>query len=276
MVTLTTIAQVRTFRSNRHTTIGFIPTMGYLHEGHLRLVRRAQKENDVVLVSIFVNPAQFGPNEDFQSYPRNTQQDLAMLKKEGVDAVFIPSVAEMYPERYSTYIEVGDITNRLEGKSRQGHFRGMATVVAKLFNIVVPTRAYFGQKDGQQVVVVKKMVRDLCLPITIVVCETVRESDGLAMSSRNVFLSQAHRKQAVILFQSLTKAKALFEKGERNSRIVIATMQKMIQTTDGVIDYISIADPESLEELKIAKKRALISLAVRFDKTRLIDNNILV
>ncbi|MCR4394819.1 MAG: pantoate--beta-alanine ligase, partial [Dehalococcoidales bacterium] len=194
-----TIAELKQYRYNLKGTVGFVPTMGYLHEGHLSLVRRSRSENDYTVVSIFVNPTQFGPNEDFDRYPRDYPRDFALLEKENVDCVFLPPVKEMYPEGYSTWVDVYKVTERLEGAIRPGHFRGVATVVTKLFNIVQPDRAYFGQKDAQQCVVIKKMVADLNMNLEIVICPTVREPDGLAMSSRNVYLSPEERQQAPVL-----------------------------------------------------------------------------
>ncbi|MFP3880649.1 MAG: pantoate--beta-alanine ligase, partial [Dehalococcoidia bacterium] len=201
-----TIPDLRTLREQINSSVGFVPTMGYLHQGHLALVKQARIDNSAVIASIYVNPAQFGPREDFASYPRDLDQDLDLLRREGTDIVFVPSDAEMYPPDFSSWIDVEKITERLEGASRPGHFRGVATVVAKLFNIVRPSRAYFGQKDAQQVMVIKRMVSDLNMGLEIVVVPTVRESDGLAMSSRNVYLSPEERQAATVLFQALTLA----------------------------------------------------------------------
>ncbi len=273
---ITTIVKMRQFRNTVKGTVGFIPTMGFLHAGHLSLVKRAQQENDVVIISIFVNPKQFGPHEDFQAYPRDTQRDLALLETTGEKVVvFLPTPEEMYPDGYLTSINVEEITTRLEGKVRPGHFQGVATVVTKLFNIIQPTRAYFGQKDAQQVVVMKKMVEDLNMPLEIIVCNTVREADGLAMSSRNVFLDDVNRKQAVVLSKALQRAKDLARKRDTTAEKVKTEMEKLINQTSGVIDYISIADQNTLKELKTMKRNAVVSLAVRFGKTRLIDNCIL-
>ena len=273
---ITTIVKMRQFRNTVKGTVGFIPTMGFLHAGHLSLVKRAQQENDVVIISIFVNPKQFGPHEDFQAYPRDTQRDLALLETTGEKVVvFLPTPEEMYPDGYLTSINVEEITTRLEGKVRPGHFQGVATVVTKLFNIIQPTRAYFGQKDAQQVVVMKKMVEDLNMPLEIIVCNTVREADGLAMSSRNVFLDDVNRKQAVVLSKALQRAKDLARKRDTTAEKVKTEMEKLINQTSGVVDYISIADQNTLKELKTMKRNAVVSLAVRFGKTRLIDNCIL-
>lgn len=271
-----TISTMRQFRNSLKGSVGFIPTMGYLHAGHLSLVKLAQKENDMVIISIFVNPKQFGPTEDFQSYPRDTERDLTLLETTGKEIiVFLPTPEEMYPDGYLTSVNVEEITTRLEGKVRPGHFQGVATIVTKLFNIIQPTRAYFGQKDAQQVVVMKKMVEDLHVPVEIVVGETVRETDGLAMSSRNVFLNEKNRKEAIVISKSLALAKKMFDQGEHDAKKIISAIQKLIETTSGIVDYISIVDPYTLKDIKIIKKSALVSLAVRYGKTRLIDNIIL-
>jgi pantoate--beta-alanine ligase len=247
--------------------------MGYLHEGHLALVRRARAESRSVAVSIFVNPTQFGPREDFARYPRDPARDLALLEKEGVDLVFMPEAAEMYPPGFDTWVEVGTITRRLEGRARPGHFRGVATVVCKLFNIVQPRRAYFGEKDAQQLRVVGKMVRDLNLPVEIVPVPTVREADGLALSSRNVYLSPQERQEALALSAALRLAQELVARGERRAAVIRARMRRRIrQEPDARIDYVSVADAETLEELTVVDRPALVSLAVRIGTTRLIDN----
>lgn len=267
-----TISEMRQLQKSLQGSVGFIPTMGYLHEGHVSLVDLARRENDHVIVSIFVNPKQFNEKKDYQTYPQDIPRDIQLLQNAGVDYVFLPGVEELYPEGYETYVSVGGISTKLEGKSRPGHFDGVTTVVAKLFNIIQPTRSYFGQKDAQQVAVVKKMVVDLNLPIEIIVGKTIREKDGLAMSSRNVFLSDSERKQAPILYQSLCMAQELFMTGETSSKTIINKMQNLINTTSGKIDYISIADPQTLDEIDTIKQEALVSLAVRFEKARLIDN----
>ncbi len=266
---------MRTARKDMFGHIGFIPTMGYLHQGHISLVERAKKENDHVVVSIFVNPTQFGPHEDFIAYPRDEARDAKLLRESGVDILFLPTVAQMYPKGFETYVTLENSSQVLEGEKRPGHFRGVTTVVAKLFNITQPDAAYFGQKDAQQVVIIKKMVSDLQFPITIGVGETVREQDGLAKSSRNVYLSQKERKEAAVLFSSLQHAQKLFQKGEKNSEKIKNVMKELIQKTSGSIDYISIADPKTLRELNQIKKETVISLAVYFGKTRLIDNIVL-
>ena len=256
--------------------VGFVPTMGYLHEGHLSLARQARAENPSVVVSIFVNPTQFGPEEDLNSYPRDTQRDLALLEKEGTDVVFLPSQAEMYPEGFDSWVEVGGVTERLEGACRPGHFRGVATVVAKLFDIVQPTRAYFGQKDAQQAVVIKKMVADLNMNLEIVALPTVREPDGLAMSSRNTRLNPEQREAALVLHQALALAQELYTGGERNAERIRQEMIALIQKQPlASIDYVSVANAETLDELDKVKPPALVSLAVRIGRTRLIDNVVL-
>ncbi len=237
----------------------------------------ARAENRNVVVSIFVNPTQFGPKEDYASYPRDTERDLAMLKREKVGIVFMPGAEEMYPPRYSTWVDVEKVTERLEGAIRPGHFRGVATVVAKLFNIVEPTRAYFGQKDAQQLVVIKKMVADLNMNLEVIAVPTVREPDGLAMSSRNVYLDPEERKSALVLYKALTLAQKLWGKGQRNADIIRKEMTSLIQSEPRAarIDYVSIADAETLEELKNIERPAVVSLAVKIGKPRLIDNIIL-
>jgi pantoate--beta-alanine ligase len=268
-----TINKIKKLRLKLPEPVGFVPTMGYLHEGHLVLVRQAREENSSVVVSIFVNPTQFGPQEDFEQYPRDPQRDLAMLEKEKVDIVFMPPVDEMYPPQFSSWVEVGKVAERLEGASRPLHFRGVATVVAKLFNIVQPDRAYFGQKDAQQLVVIKKMVADLDMNLEVVAVPTVREPDGLAMSSRNTYLNPEERKQATVLYQALTLAQKLWSQGEKDAQSIRQQMAGLIQKHPlAHIDYISIADAETLDELDTVKPPALVSLAVRIGKTRLIDN----
>jgi pantoate--beta-alanine ligase len=263
-------------RSNSPGSVGFVPTMGYLHEGHLALVKQARVENSVVVVSIFVNPTQFGPAEDFKTYPRNTERDLALLQKENTDIVFMPSAEEMYPEKFSSWVVVEKVTDRLEGSCRPGHFKGVATVVAKLFNIVEPTRAYFGQKDAQQALVIKKMAADLNMNLEVVVSPTVREKDGLAMSSRNIYLNPQERKTATILFKALTLAQKLRKKGESDAEILRQQMTALISREPlAKIEYISIADTDTLEELSTINGQVLASMAVRIGQTRLIDNIIL-
>jgi pantoate--beta-alanine ligase len=273
MKIIKTIAEFRKLRPKMTEPVGFVPTMGYLHEGHLVLVRRARAENPSVAVSIFVNPTQFGPKEDFAHYPRDPQRDLALLEKEGTDVVFMPSAEEMYPPNFNSWVEVGKLAGKLEGAARPGHFRGVATVVAKLFNIVQPDRAYFGQKDAQQLLVIKKMTADLDMGIEVIAVPTVREPDGLAMSSRNTYLNAEERKQAAVLYQALTLAQKLFASGEKDAKAIRRQMTALIkQQPLARIEYISIADAETLEELDKIKTPALVSMAVRFGKTRLIDN----
>jgi len=271
-----TIAGMRKLRPNLAEPVGFVPTMGYLHEGHISLVKRARTESTTVAASIFVNPTQFGPKEDFKSYPRDTERDLALLEEEKTDIVFMPSAAEMYPPRFNSWVDVQDITERLEGTSRPTHFRGVTTVVAKLFNIVRPTRAYFGQKDAQQLIVIKKMVKDLDMNLEVVACPTIREPDGLAMSSRNTHLNSEDRKAATVLYQSLNLAKEMWSQGEKNADKIRREMTDLIkQQPMAHIDYVSIADNETLEELEEVKPPALVSLAVKIGKPRLIDNIVL-
>ena len=270
---LETVADMRAARVNFTGTVGFVPTMGYLHEGHLSLARRSRRENDRTIVSIFVNPTQFGPEEDFQGYPRDPDRDLSLLEREGVDIAFMPAAAEIYPAGFDTYVEPGVIAQRLEGAARPGHFRGVGTVVLKLFNMVHPDRAYFGQKDAQQVAVVKTMVRDLDLSVEIVPVPTVREADGLAMSSRNVYLSAAERRAALCLWRALQTASDLWVEGEKSAETLRGAMRFAIESEPlARIDYLSVADGETLEELEEARPGALASLAVWIGKTRLIDN----
>jgi len=242
-----TIGEVRALRQKLSGTVGFVPTMGYLHEGHLALVKQARRENAAGIVSIYVNPTQFGPREDFGAYPRDLDRDLDLLRKEGTDIVFVPLDDEVYPPGFSSWVDVEKVTERLEGASRPGHFRGVATIVAKLFNIVQPTRAYFGQKDAQQVVVIKRMVADLNMNLEVVVVPTVRESDGLAMSSRNIHLSPKERQAATILFKALTLAQRLWRGGENDAEEVRRQMTALIRKEPlARIDYVSIADALSL------------------------------
>lgn len=252
---------------------GLVPTMGYLHEGHLSLVRRARKECEYVAASIFVNPTQFSPSEDLQTYPRDLTRDLALLEAEGVDLVFTPDDATMYPSDFQTSVAVSEVTKYLEGRSRPSHFQGVTTVVAKLFNIVQPHRAYFGQKDAQQAVVVQRMVEDLNFNLEIVVCPIVREPDGLAMSSRNTRLTDAQRAAAPVLYRALSRATAAIAAGERNAASLRALMIAEIESEQGVrLDYVSIADPRSLQEIERIEDRALLSGAIFVGDVRLIDN----
>ena len=252
---------------------GFVPTMGFLHEGHLSLVRRARQENEQVGVSIFVNPTQFNDPKDLETYPIDLDRDLALLKKEGVDLVWMPSQDIVYPPGYETFVEVTGVTTVLEGAARPGFFRGVATVVAKLFNVFQPQRTYFGQKDAQQAVVIKRMVQDLNFNIEVIICTTVREADGLAMSSRNSRLSPPARKEATCLYRTLCTAQKMFENGERDAAQLRAAMTEVIASTDMArLDYVSVAHPDTLEELTLIENRALLSLAVFFNTVRLIDN----
>jgi pantoate--beta-alanine ligase len=270
------IGDMRRLRQELTEPVGFVPTMGYLHEGHLSLVRQARKENPSLVVSIFVNPTQFGPQEDFRSYPRDTERDLALLEKEASDVVFTPSADEMYPPRFNSWVEVGKVTERLEGASRPGHFRGVTTVCAKLFNVVQPKRAYFGQKDAQQALVIKKMISDLNMNLEIVTLPTVRDPDGLAMSSRNTYLSLEERQAAPVLYQALTLAQRLSQQGEKDAEHIRQEMIGHIQSQPlANIDYVSIADADTLDELDMVRLPALVSLAVKIGKTRLIDNIVL-
>ena len=270
------ISDLRALRQELSGTVGFVPTMGYLHEGHLALVKQAKRENSAVIVSLYVNPAQFGPREDFGAYPRDLDRDLGLLRKEGTDIVFVPLDDEVYPPGFSSWVNVEKVTERLEGATRPGHFRGVATIVAKLFNIVRPTRAYFGQKDAQQVMVIKRMVADLNMDLEIIVVPTVREGDGLAMSSRNTYLNSGERQAAAILFKALTLAQQLRRGGEKDAEKIRRQMVALIEKEPlARIDYVSIADADTLEELKLLDRPAMASLAVSIGKTRLIDNMLL-
>ena len=277
MKVLAKITDVRSERwSDPLATWGLVPTMGFLHEGHLSLVRHARQENDRVGVSIFVNPSQFNNPDDLVSYPSHLERDLSLLKKEGVDLVWTPTVEIVYPSNYQTYVEVEQVTRPLEGASRSGHFRGVATVVAKLFNVFQPQRAYFGEKDAQQVVVIKRMVQELNFNLQIVACPTIREADGLAMSSRNANLSPSARQKATCLYQALLAAKHAFAEGQRDAQQLRATMREVIESTDMAhVDYVSVAHPETLAELNEVEDSALFSLAVFVDCVRLIDNMVI-
>ena len=270
---LTTIEAMRAARAALLGSVGLVPTMGYLHEGHMSLVRGARADNDHVAVSIFVNPTQFGPNEDFAAYPRDTDRDLALLRDAGVDLVFMPTVEAMYPPGAMTYVDPGPVSQHLEGQFRPGHFRGVATIVLKLFEIVRPTRAYFGRKDAQQLVVIKAMVRDLDVDVEIVPMATMREPDGLAMSSRNVYLSPDERRAALVLGQALSLAQEMWTRGLRDGDEYRERLRALIEGEPlARIDYVSVADPETLDELDRVGGSALVSLAVRIGRTRLIDN----
>lgn len=263
---------VRHAKRNRQL-IGFVPTMGYLHQGHLSLVHKARKDTDLVVVSVFVNPIQFGPKEDFKRYPRDLLRDIKLAKAAGADIVFAPSHRDIFKEGYKTYIEVGELATRLCGRSRPGHFKGVATVVTKLFNIVDPDIAYFGQKDAQQAVIIKQMVKDLNMMLKIKVLPIVREKDGLAMSSRNAYLNALEREEAVVLYVALKLARALIKSGLKESMKLIKIMKKLIIKKPSVkIEYIKVVDLESLQSVKEINQRVLVALAVWFGKTRLIDN----
>lgn len=257
-------------------SIGFVPTMGYLHEGHMSLVRTAKKHTDVAVMSIFVNPVQFAPGEDFEKYPRDLRRDEVLARDGGVDVIFYPSLKDMYPEDYATYVTVEKLTDTLCGESRPGHFKGVATVVTKLFNIVKPDVAYFGQKDMQQALVIGKMVLDLNMGIEIKIMPIVREKDGLAMSSRNMFLSETERKDAPILYQSLKNAENLIKQGERDAKKIVKTVEDMIRQKPAArIDYVKALDAKELKEVKVVSDEIMVALAVFFGQTRLIDNIII-
>jgi len=270
-----TLADMRQARAALPGSVGLVPTMGYLHDGHLSLVRRARSECDHVVVSIFVNPTQFGPHEDYHRYPRDEARDLSLLEGEAVDLVFLPSAEEMYPPGFCTWVEVrGPLAEVLEGASRPGHFRGVATVVLKLFNLVQPHRAYFGEKDAQQLRVVRRMVADLDVPVEIVACPTVRDPDGLAMSSRNVYLSKEQREQALALPRCLELARRLIvDEGVRDAAAVRARLTEFLRCSPGVeLDYVSLAHPETLEEVQRIEGPVLVLLAAKVGSARLIDN----
>jgi pantoate--beta-alanine ligase len=273
---ITTIAKMKQFSlqaKNKGKTIGLVPTMGYLHNGHLSLVKKAKEQCDIVVVSIFVNPIQFGPKEDLKKYPRDLARDKALLNKMKVDAIFYPSASSMYPAGYSTYVEVQNIQNGLCGALRPGHFKGVATIVAKLFNIVKPDIAYFGKKDYQQQALIKKMIDDLNMDVQLVGMPTIRENDGLAMSSRNKYLKGNDRKNAAILSRALRFAKELAGNGTKDAKTIKTAMVKLIKTKPGIkIDYINIVDPATLKDIKTIHGKGVIALAAYLGKTRLIDN----
>jgi pantoate--beta-alanine ligase len=274
MQVLTTIAELSRWRVGATSAVGYVPTMGYLHEGHLSLVRRARSENSNVVVSIFVNPTQFGPREDFQRYPRDLKRDLGLLDTEQVDAVFTPEVDEMYPTGASTMVEVEALSSILEGASRPGHFRGVATIVCKLFHLVHPDRAYFGEKDYQQLQVIQRMVHDLRMPVKVVGCPTIREPDGLAMSSRNVYLRPVERQAAVVLSQALSQAMHLFKDGVRDGSRLQAEVKNMLDKEPLIhTDYVAVVHPHTLQPVvSLTAEGAVICLAVWIGHTRLIDN----
>ncbi|MBT3323011.1 MAG: pantoate--beta-alanine ligase [Anaerolineae bacterium] len=263
-------------RATLPTPIGLVPTMGFLHEGHLSLVKRARSELASVVVSIFVNPTQFAPTDDLNAYPRDLERDIALLEKAGANLLWMPTPEIMYPPDYQTWVNVDKITKPLEGKKRPGHFRGVTTIVAKLFNAIQPQVAYFGQKDAQQVAVIKQMVRDLNMPIEIIASPIIRERDGLAMSSRNTYLNPAERQAALVLSKSLEAAKSAYQNGERNAQILRVKMEEVINAEPlARLEYISCADYDQLNEIEKIEKKTLLSMAVYIGKTRLIDNEVL-
>jgi len=255
-------------------TVGFVPTMGALHEGHLSLVKRARQENDVIVVSVFVNPIQFGPTEDFEKYPRDIDGDTERLQRQGVDIVFMPEISSMYPKEFLTYVEVENISEKLCGAFRPGHFRGVATVVTKLLNIVKPTRAYFGQKDYQQTVIINQLVRDLDMDIDIIVCPTIRERDGLAMSSRNTYLDERQRQAATVIYKCILGASELIKSGIMDAIHITGIMRERLFNEPAMseIEYCGIYDPTTLEELSEIKGDVLLAVAVKMGNKRLIDN----
>jgi pantoate--beta-alanine ligase len=276
MIIASPLPELRAARLALPGVFGLVPTMGFLHEGHLSLVRRARQDCGHVGVSIFVNPTQFGPNEDLARYPRDMERDLRLLEDEGVDLVWSPSPEIVYPSGFQTWVTVEEVSKPLEGAQRPGHFRGVATVVAKLFNAFTPDRAYFGQKDAQQVAVIRQMARDLNFPLEVVVCPTVREPDGLALSSRNAYLGPDERRAAPVLYRALCAAQAAFERGERDAQALRRVMQDALAAEPlARPDYVSVADPDALEELEQVQEGALLSMAVRIGGTRLIDNLVL-
>jgi pantoate--beta-alanine ligase len=276
MMIVSTLDELHSARLLLDGTLGLVPTMGYLHEGHLSLVSRAKTECTYVAVSIFVNPTQFGPNEDLSKYPRDLERDLHLLEDAGVDLVWTPAPEDMYPTGFQTWVEVGQMTLPLEGAQRPGHFRGVTTVVSKLFNAVGPAKAYFGQKDAQQAAVIRQMTRDLNFPVEIVVCPIVREPDGLALSSRNVYLSPEERKAATGLYRALSSAKAAYDRGERNAGKLRQVMQDILASEPlASTQYVSCADYDTLQELDEVTGKTLLSMAVFIGKTRLIDNLVL-
>jgi pantoate--beta-alanine ligase len=276
MKTVVTISELRAARAQLPEPVGLVPTMGFLHEGHLSLVQQARQECASVVATIFVNPTQFGPNEDLESYPRDIPRDLSFLEKVGTDLVWLPTPEVMYPPEFQTWVSVEQVTQPLEGGRRPGHFRGVTTIVAKLFNGVLPQRAYFGQKDAQQAVVIQQMARDLNFPIEITICPIAREAGGLAMSSRNSYLDSAQRQAATVLNRALSAAKSAYESGERGGERLRQVMEAVIRTEPlARLQYVSVAHPLTLEELEVVGEDALLSMAVYVGKTRLIDNFLL-
>ena len=273
MKTVTTLSELRAARAGLPEPVGFVPTMGYLHAGHLSLARRAKEECASAVASIFVNPTQFGPGEDLSKYPRDLARDLSLLESVGVDLVWTPTPEVMYPSEFQTWVEVEGLTRPLEGELRPGHFRGVTTVVAKLFNAVGPDKAYFGQKDAQQAAVIRRMTKDLDFPIEIVVCPTLREADGLAMSSRNTYLNPEERQAATVLFRALSAARSAYDSGERAAEKLRVLVRDTVAAEPlARLQYVSCADYDTLEELETVRGMALLSMAVFMGKTRLIDN----
>jgi len=270
-----TIAELRAARQ-RSAGVALVPTMGALHAGHVSLVRAAKFASKLVVVSIFVNPKQFGPTEDFSRYPRSFERDCELLEKEGVDLVFAPSVEEMYPPSSATWVAVEGLSEKLDGRSRPGHFRGVATVVAKLFNIVQPDIAFFGQKDAAQLAIIRQMVRDLNTPVEVVGCPIVREPDGLALSSRNAFLDSEQRKSAGVLHRALMELEELFKSGESHAAVLVAAGKKVIaEESSARLDYLDVVDPDTLDPINSIRQPSLVAVAAYFGTTRLIDNTIL-
>ena len=274
MQRITSPAEMQQVRRTLTGAVGFVPTMGFLHEGHLSLIRRARQENDIVIVSIFVNPTQFGPNEDLDAYPRDLARDLRLLEAEQVDIVFTPTAAALYPPGYQTWVILDDLPTRLEGAQRPNHFRGVTTIVTKLFNLTRPHRAYFGQKDAQQAIIIRRMVADLNFDLQVVVCPTVREPHGLAMSSRNAYLTPEERQRAAVLYQALQQVQRAYEEGERRADALRAMMADVLAREPLVrVEYVSIADLDTLHEIEgEIEGPALASLAARVGRARLIDN----
>jgi pantoate--beta-alanine ligase len=276
MQTVTTLAELKFARRNLPGPVGFVPTMGYLHAGHISLAHQARAECASVVASIFVNPTQFGPNEDLAKYPRDLPRDLGLLEAAGVELVWTPTPEDMYLSGFQTWVIVEGLTRRLEGEARPSHFKGVTTVVAKLFNAVAPDKAYFGQKDAQQAAVVRQMVKDLNFPVEIVVCPIVREPDGLAMSSRNIYLNPDERRAATVLFRSLSAAKSAYDSGERQAESLRARVREIVVAEPlARLQYVSCADYDTLDELETVNGKTLLSMAVYMGKTRLIDNFVL-
>jgi pantoate--beta-alanine ligase len=273
-----TVERAREFLANNSggKSLGLVPTMGFLHEGHISLVRRCRAENGVTAVSIFVNPIQFGPGEDLASYPRDMERDLSVLEQEGVDMVFAPLPEQMYADNFSVHVDEEDLSKGLCGASRPGHFRGVCTVVTKLFNIIRPDRAYFGQKDYQQLQVIKRMVRDLNMPVEVVSCPIVREKDGLAMSSRNLYLTPEERQSALLLNRSLAMARDMVKAGEKSQNNIRQAVMDMLNSDPALsIDYVELKDAEDLKDISEVSRKAVLALAVRVGRARLIDNTVL-